>query len=323
MKYLFVLSKEDIGIAKEEVLALVSCIDNKLIDNYLILNRKIKISNNILKRLAYTKKVYRVLFIPKSKKDYDNFDWQRYYKNSFSVRAYGELRKKEQDFANLIYYRLSDPLVDLKDAKTKFGFYKIKNKIYVCKLLNENDEDFQSRRSHLRPKSSGTSMHPKLARACVNLTGIKRGYLVDCFCGNGGILIEAGLMCLSPIGYDIDDTSIKKAKINLDHYKIRFYKLLKKDAVELKRTIRYLATDMPYGKSSKMSDELDKLYSGFFNNLRHILQKKAVVIFPHYVDHKKYLKDFNIVDVFRKYIHKSLTKVIVIIEPKRKRTIFK
>ena len=61
-----------------------------------------------------------------------------------------------------------------------------------------------------------TSLHPQLARCCVNLTGIKKDEtLLDPFCGTGGILIEAGLMGLNCIGGDISDWVLKKCRENI------------------------------------------------------------------------------------------------------------
>jgi len=53
---------------------------------------------------------------------------------------------------------------------------------------------FGKRKPHMRPGFHPSSLNPKLARAFVNLTGIRKGTIVDMFCGTGGILIEAGLI---------------------------------------------------------------------------------------------------------------------------------
>ena len=74
------------------------------------------------------------------------------------------------------------------------------------------------RKAHLRPELQPTSLHPRLARALINLTGIRKGILLEPFCGAGGILLEAGLMGIKTVGYDIDKIVLKKCKINLNFY---------------------------------------------------------------------------------------------------------
>ncbi|MBS3125240.1 hypothetical protein J4211_03230 [Candidatus Woesearchaeota archaeon] len=102
-------------------------------------------------------------------------------------------------------YMHSYVVVDLENPGTQIQFFFTKSHIYCGKLLWEQYERFEERRAHLRAAHSPVSLHPKLARAMVNLTGVKTGILLDPFCGTGGILIEAGLMGFPVVGCDIDE----------------------------------------------------------------------------------------------------------------------
>ena len=66
---------------------------------------------------------------------------------------------------------------------------------------------------------------PKIARSMINLAPSDSWgngkVLVDPFCGSGGLLIEAGLIGLKSIGYDISEPILTKAKINLNYFKIK------------------------------------------------------------------------------------------------------
>ncbi len=64
MKYIFLLSKEDLRLAKEEALSLLNIKKAKLVNNLLFLE-----ANNIelADRLAYTRKIYQFLFEAKEK----------------------------------------------------------------------------------------------------------------------------------------------------------------------------------------------------------------------------------------------------------------
>ncbi len=64
------------------------------------------------------------------------------------------------------------------------------------------------------------SIPPRLARAMINLTGVKKGDVVlDPFCGFGTILQEALLLGLKPIGVDIDKRCVSATKKNLSWIK--------------------------------------------------------------------------------------------------------
>jgi len=200
-------------------------------------------------------------------------------------------------------------------VNTNLSFDFLKRLAYVKKIDGvELKQKFGLRRPHLKPGFHPTSLNPKLARAMVNLTGIRRGALLDCFCGVGGILVEAGLIGLRPVGYDIDEKMVDLAKINLEYYKIKNYKLKVKDARTLKKKFDYIVADLPYGRATK---DIDKsLYADFLKVLKKILGKRAVIGFPSNVDYKKMIKKekLRLVDEFDYYLHKSLSKRICIIE---------
>ena len=229
----------------------------------------------------------------------------------------------------------STPKVNLKNPKTPIEFLITKNKIYAVKLIKELKHNFESRKAHKRPQLHPTALHPKLARCLINLTGAEKE-IMDPFCGAGGILIEAGLMNLRPVGYDLYKDMINRAKINLEHYKIKNYRLINDDALKIKKKYDYIATDLPYGlntsiwvkKGSKNKkiplkqtnkreklENLEDFYLGFLKNLKRIMKKRAVVIFPHYVDYKKLIKKANLEleKEFSQYIHGSLTRKIIVL----------
>jgi tRNA (guanine10-N2)-dimethyltransferase len=345
MKYAFLLSKEDLKLAKQEVLSLLNIKNSKLVDNLLFLE-----SNNIesADRLAYTKKIYQFLFETDKKnliKDVKNFNWQDIYKKDFCVRIHNIIQSKvgrgggttlkEKTFASHIWKTLNKPKVNLKNPKTSIEFFIINNKIYTVKLIKELKQNFLARKPHKRPELHPTGLHPKLARALINLAGAEKE-VMDPFCGVGGILIEAGLMDIKPIGYDLYKIMIEKAETNLKHFKIKNYELINEDALKIKKKYNYIATDPPYGmntsiwirkgnKNEKLPinqtnkkqnlNQLENFYLKFLKVLKKILKKKAVVIFPHYVNYKKLIKQANlkIENEFKQYIHGSLTRKIIIL----------
>ncbi|MAG91113.1 hypothetical protein CMO83_00385 [Candidatus Woesearchaeota archaeon] len=357
MHYLFLLSGDYIGLAKEEVLSLFDVKDCKIIDRLLIVDIDKKSLNKLSKRLALTKEIHQFLFECKIKdliKTIKKYDWNSIYKNNFCLRVsnlyeYNEknhnnkknLKNKkfsEKNLAGYIWDSLKKPKVDLENPRTNIGLFFIKEEVYCGLLLKENKEDFESRKAHLRPFSHPGSLHPKVARALINISGIKDETLVDPFCGTGGFMIEAGLMGIKTTGIDISKFMIKGCKENLKHFKTKNAKVINKNALSISGKPDYVITDLPYGLNSNVylkynkkslqnnsnklnlkmqkknfTENLGQFYLKFLKKLRKILKYNAVIIFPSYVDHKKLLKasGFKIEKEFSIYVHRSLTRKIV------------
>lgn len=319
MKYIYLLSGENLDLAKEEVLALTNAKHEFLDENVLVLDK----FNKIMERLAYTKKIYRYLFESEHHNlinHLKNFKWNKIYKQDFCIRIVNPHHKRisyeERHLASYIWYNVKKPEVNLKDAKTQIELIHLKDKIFCGLLLWENREKFGLRKPHLRPGFHPSSLNPKLARAAVNLLGANCKQLIDPFCGTGGILIEAGLMGLKVIGYDIDENMLKKCAKNLTHFKIKNFKLIKQDTTNIRDhgNIDYVATDLPYGKNTRLTD-VNNLYSIFLLNLKKVLKKKAVIIFPDFIASQRMIKKakLKILKKFNYYIHKSLTKRVYLI----------
>ena len=313
MQLIFQLSKQNLDLSKAEALAMFKG-KSKLIDNLLILDSKEK----YFERLAYTKAVYQFLFACKKselKSKIKNFNWNKYYKISFCVRVPEMGNDFEREIAGLVWHKLRNPKVQLRNSKTSFYFFIAKRFVVCGLLIKELTERFEDRKVNLMPGSFHAAMHPRLARCMVNLTGIKKGVIVDPFCGAGGILVEAGLIGLNVIGSDIDAGLLKKAEKNLMHFKIH-YKLQKADAAKLSKKISYLVADFPYAISTKGRD-LEGLYSDFLINLKKILGKRAVLCFPSFINHQKLIKKskLKLKQEFVYYLHKSLSRTVCVIEP--------
>ena len=319
MEYIYLLSGENLELAKEEALELTA--GKGLAEDETVLITD-KFSQKTAKRLAYTKKIYRYLF---ESSHYDlikrlkDFDWNKIYKKDFCIRIINSYHQKisyeEKYLASYIWHSVQKPKVNLTNAKTQIELIHLKDKIFCGLLLWENKERFNLRKPHLRPGFHPSSLNPKLARACVNLLGANCRQLTDPFCGTGGILLEAGLMGIKTVGYDIDEDMLKKCNKNLRYFKIKGYKLIKRDVRHIEnKKVDYIITDLPYGKNTRLSD-VNNLYSIFLKNLKRILNKKAVVIFPDFVASQRMIKKakLKIKKRFNYYIHKSLTKRIYLI----------
>ena len=315
MKLIFALSKHNLPLSKAEVLSIFPG-KHSITDNLLFIDSR----KTYFDRLAYTKAVYQHLFTCTRKafdKTIRDFDWNKYYKHSFAIRSFGKDHIKDRQISDIVWDYLKKPVVNLTKPKTEFHFFFIKDKVYCGLLIDKMLEPFEKRKAHLRPMLHPTSLHPRLARCIVNLTGAvsEQSTIVDHFCGTGGILIEAGLMDFKTIGYDIDELMLKRADKNLKHFKVE-YKLRRQDATKIKIKYKYIVTDLPYARSTKKVD-LEKLYTAFLKNLKKILKTQAVVCFPSLINHKKYIKSakLKLKAEYSYYLHKSLSKTVCVIQP--------
>ena len=312
--FLFKLSKEWPDLAAAEVKYLLGLKRMCVLDGYVIADFSAK-KLRLAKRLALTKCIYRILFECDERdlfRRFERFDWKSVVKGSFCIKAFKH--RLEKDLAKFVWIKLKNPRVDLENPDTKIVVLKIGKRCFCCIELLKIKHAFAERRPDKRPGFHPSTLKPKLALALVNLCGAKKCVL-DPFCGVGGILIEAGLVGLRVVGYDIDPRMIKKAKMNLDFYGIKNYRLVVGDARKIKRKYRYVVSDLPYGLST-FNIEREKLYLDFLINLRRILLKRAVIVFPHFVNYRKLIKKarLKLRGEFEVYVHKNLRRRICIIE---------
>ena len=319
MKHVFLLSKDNLKLAKAEAEALVG--ENCSADKNILFVKKEIDAKQLGKRLAYTKTILQELFscsYGDLEKNLEKFEWQEIYDKSFVVRKNGYNENKirdEKEYGKYVWRNIRNPKVDLKEANTKI-IILCGRKVHVCLFVSETDKSYSLRKAHLRPSLHPTSLNPKLAKAMINLTGAEKGSLIaDPFCGSGGILIEAGLMQMKTIGVDISKKLLKMAEKNMEHYKIRNFKLIEGDAVKARIKADYVVTDLPYGIGSRITGKNEELYDDFLKNMKTWGVKKSVIGFPSFVDFRKIIKKagFKIENEFEEYLHRNLAKKIVVL----------
>ncbi len=322
MNYIFQFSKENIDLAKQELISLTNPKYYFLIDNLFMINLKPSEIDFLVKRLAYTKNIFRLLFESNTKdilNDVRNCRWGKIFRESFSLRVKGK-RELERRLAKEIWAALKSPKVDLKNATTKIFIFFIEEKAYCCLLAREIYQDYNARKPHKRPYFHPTSLNPKMARVLVNLARVKRGDTVlDPFCGTGGILIEAGLIGMRVLGCDISDDMVEGCTRNLIHYGVVNGRIRACDALKLaefSEKVDAIVTDLPYGRSSYMTDrDKERFYAGFMASAAAALSsgKHLVVVLPASADLPP-APEFDVREKHEVYVHKSLTRRIYVLK---------
>lgn len=151
---------------------------------------------------------------------------------------------------------------------------------------------FDERKVGNRPYFSPISLHPKLARALVNLARPPPGGTVlDPFCGTGGILMEAALMGHRTVGGDAREDMVQGTRRNMAHFGLGEPTMFTGDVGDLPSwleagggegegkgkgkgdfTVDAVATDPPYGRSTRTFGEgLEDLYMRAFAAMARVL----------------------------------------------------
>ena len=129
---------------------------------------------------------------------------------------------------------------------------------------------FEARAVRHRPFSQPVSIHPKFARAMVNLARVPLGGVVlDPFCGTGGMLMEAAMLGYLPWGTDYDPRMVEGSHQNLSSMGLEAQLDVTDvaDAMDARDlTPAAIVTDPPYGRSTSVHGRdpegvLEKLYS--------------------------------------------------------------
>lgn len=262
-------------------------------------------------RLAYTRRVFELIArVPRVDLigRFQGLPWSRIVKGSFCVRVYPkEFTQDYRPLAKIIFHSIKAPSVDLDDPRCLIAVFMEGKEAFIGRLLFVQDASFEARKAHLRPDLKPISLHPKLARAMVNLTGVKNGVIFDPCCGTGGILLEAQMMGLKMIGSDIDAEMVEISKRALGND----VDISQEDCLMHRGTHRYVVSDLPYSRNTKDID-LGLFYDGFLDRLKVWKTKTAVLGFPDFIDAEALFKKHHLAErgSFTIYLHKSLSKRI-------------
>ncbi len=362
MKLGFVLLKADLELAKEEVLGVLGHPKHELFENLFVANVDNAEIGSLAKRLGLVSSIHSVLFscpIDALEQKMQEFKWKSIYKENFCVRirvlkyvrgqhggdspskkakqsASASLTSVEMEkaLAGYIWRSVEAPKVKLKGAATPIHVFLCGNTAVCTVLVAELDTQFEGRRPHLRAFAHSGSMHPRLARALVNLTGAKAGdTIMDPCCGSGGMLIEAGLCGMKAEGYDINRKMVWGSIRNMAQQKLLDYKVTCRDALQLEGKWDYIVTDLPYGLNSVVVGEdkrrlsmkretgkqdIEQFYGAFFKKLKSILGERAVIVLSQLVDGKKLAEQagLKVEKEFSQYVHQSLTRKILVLTPR-------
>ena len=188
---------------------------------------------------------------------------------------------------------------------------------HVGALLGEVDRrQFDLRHPKNRVHFAPVSIHPRYARALVNMAGIRDGDRVaDPFCGTGGLLIEAGLVGAKVYGSDLDPRMVEGTRMTLEGYGVRGATLEARDVGELPELagapLDAIVSDPPYGRSSTTNQEpMADLYERFFLAAKDALKPggRLAVISPSEPLRAMAARHFTLLESHDQRVHRSMTR---------------
>ena len=165
-----------------------------------------------------------------------------------------------------------------------------------------------------RPFSLPISLHPKFARALVNLARVPMaGTVLDPFCGTGGILLEAAALGLRPIGFDRDRRMVLGSRASLRQATADGgFAIADAGRLPLRHaSVHGIATDPPYGRAASTRGEgPERLYERTFRAIRDLLSSgtHVALVLPNesMID---LASDFlELVEVHALRVHRSLVR---------------
>ena len=174
--------------------------------------------------------------------------------------------------------------VDLKDPELRIQML-VADEVHVGALLGEVDRKaIDARHVKHREHFAPVSLHPRYARALVNLARVQSGDRVaDPFVGTGGILMEAALVGARAYGSDLDARMVEGARVNLAKLGVQAT-LETRDVGELPEfagdSLDAIVTDPPYGRSSTTNQEdILQLYDRFVDAAHDALRSGGRLAF--------------------------------------------
>jgi tRNA (guanine10-N2)-dimethyltransferase len=235
------------------------------------------------------------------------------------VRDYSEINTEFMEGKIGSIFHKNGKRANLKNPQIRFRVVLTEDKgIFGCLLSSIDRSIFESRKPHNKPFFYPGVLMPRVARALVNIS-MPQEYLLDPFCGTGGILVEGGLIGIKVIGGDMQRKILLGAKMNLEHYNLD-YSLMYEDACRLalrNESVDAVVTDPPYGRSAAIKAEsLEYMLAISMKEIHRVLKnnKRAVIVSERPIEKLAQDAGFKVIEKHLQRVHKSLTRRILVLE---------
>jgi tRNA G10 N-methylase Trm11 len=326
VKYLFILGR-NLELSIAEVLSYFERFNNKVKDysknkNAILIEVEKKIKKDAIEKFG------GVLAIGEIIEDPDKTELYLGTSNKLNYVIW-DFSEKTEEFADYLKDRFRSeklkatrkPLTGVIDAQEGKKF-----RIAVSNLIDEeyfvfndsfgkiiqkcNYKEIEKRDMEKPVRRESLSISPRLAKVMINLSQVKKGKLVDPFCGIGVILFESLLQGIPVIGIDLDENALEGAKKNLEWGKFQDYQIVRSDSRKVGiKTSEVIVTEPDLGKILKKSPTdkeaentlkgFEKLMISVLNNLKRSISGRIVFTSP-YILTRNSRKSCNIEDICKR-----------------------
>ena len=205
--------------------------------------------------------------------------------------------------------------VDLRDPELVVRLVLAED-AHVGALLGEVDRKrLEARHVRHRAHFAPVSIHPRFARALVNLARIRPGDgVADPFCGTGGLVLEAALVGARVFAGDLDARMAEGTRATLERLGLAA-EVAVCDVAELPRRAPRLdavISDPPYGRSSTTNrEDIRALYDRFFDAAHAALKpggRLAFITASEELRDRAGARGFKHLGSHEQRVHRSMTR---------------
>ncbi len=318
--FFFELSGEHPTMPLAEALSLISLQKSEPLQSgpgYVICNLDEDQLDEVCDRIALTHRIGRHLLTCQYKDLWEKVKDMDVPDGTFSVRVKRFENVMPNVDTRVIINRLGGVLkdnneVDLNNPDNEVRvFLSDRVSIYIVDRTIDR-KALEARKVSERPYFSPISLHPRFARALINMSGVRRGErMLDPFCGTGGLLLEAASMGILPIASDISEDMVEGCRSNLAHYGYELHDSAVCDIGDIPDHFGHLkavVTDPPYGRSTSTGgEELNHIYRRTLEASFDVLTDNGIlgITLPYKLGA---IKGYQERYVFSQRVHRSLTR---------------
>ncbi|MGC9210455.1 MAG: RsmD family RNA methyltransferase [Acidilobus sp.] len=181
--------------------------------------------------------------------------------------------------------------------------------------------DTRARSPPNRPFWRSGELDLLLSRAFVNMSRLRvGGGFLDPFCGTGTIAIEAALIGASrPLCFDIDAQMVAGARLNSLKVGVDLAIVQENSAQFIPLppdSVESIATDPPYGRSTRAPGGYEALVRSFLKEARRVLRPGGYVVYAGPSEERPYRiaaeEGLTVVARVDQFVHSALTRQIVV-----------
>lgn len=232
---------------------------------------------------------------------YGKEDWKAWRKLGSQVKAVFKRKDSSKFFKPANVYSMPSELIlkGFPEVKDVVFLFVDKDRVLVGETIRITNPFELKKLDVERPIVRPTlSIPPRLARIMINLSEVRKGNVLDPFCGTGTILVELLLQGLIAYGSDISQERINDARKNIEWIRKEFRikqnaSLRVCDVRRLKKCFRTrfdaiitepymgrpLKTKPTREEAIKIAKQLDRLYYQAFESFSDVLKRNAKVVF--------------------------------------------